>query len=381
VTRMILSPFMANTPKLASAWQRAGAPPRAAAADAPLDPAWQHAIARAEPGNRDRVGDSAEAPPFSFRTDEALLRRLPPVAAALLRRFDEAATESRDKTLAIQGHINAASDRLASRRVDLHAALRAASQAGLETVDDARRVLASPEGGRWSASERSHAAAIVAAADRVSEAEAELRRLREKLNAHNATAAPITALRGRLVEAAGRLRPPIRALALPEVDPKKAERTLAEAREAIAEARAEIEAIETAPINWHEARALAGEAVKRYAAEAGGLRSAVKWNGHEIVINEPTPGLATEDRRPLRPLALLCAVDPDMVARAIVDMLERSNDSPKAADRPRLIAEARARLREAELRERAAIAALGDPLDMFRPDADPLIALAVEAGR
>lgn len=107
-------------------------------------------------------------------------------------------------------------------------------------------MLASPEGGRWGAAERSQAAAIVRAAEAVAEAEAEVQRLREKLNAHNVAAAPITALRHRLAEAAARLRPPIKPLALPEIEPKRAEKTLAEAHEAIAETRAKIERIDDA---------------------------------------------------------------------------------------------------------------------------------------
>ncbi|WP_019013172.1 hypothetical protein [Elioraea tepidiphila] len=377
---VIPSPYMAG-PRLADARPRAAAAPAASAE--PLHPVWEKAIAAAEPpAARDRVADAPDQPPaFSFRTPDDLLRRLPAPAAALLRRLDDAATEARDRTVALGRHIDAAHDRLAVRRADLHGAIRAARQHRLETVDDARRVLATPPTSReWGEAERRHAEVIVAAADRAAEVEAEIARLRARLAEHNLAAAPIAALRQRLAEAAGRLRPPIRALDLPAIDAKKPDRALADARAAIATIRAGIEAIETALPPPADAEALAAEAVRRYGAEAG-LSAAAKWTGRDIVIAEAVPGLASDDRRPLRPLALLCAVMPDLVADVIVRAIGTDADAPPVADRPRLIADLRQRLREAELRERAAIAALGDPLEVFRPDADPAITLMVEAGR
>jgi hypothetical protein len=374
-------------PRLADAWSRAGAPrpaPAAAAAAAPLDPTWQRALANAEPpGARDRVTDAAEREPaFSYRTDPALLDRLPEPAAALLRRLDEAATEARDRTISLSRHLDDAGDRAGRVSLDVRAAIRAAGLPEVQTADQARTMAAL---GRWPAGygerERSHVARIVAEGQRLAEAEAEVARLRERLRDHNATAAPITARRHRLAEAAARLRPPVRALDLPEVDLKRAEKALAAARETIAEARAEIERIEAALPTPADAEALAREAVARYGAEGGGLRAAVKWNGRAIDIMEVPAGLSTEDRRPLRPLALLAAVAPDAVAAAIARAIGTDPDAPPVADRPRLLAEARARLREAELAERAAIRALGEPLDMFRPDADPAITLMVEGGR
>jgi hypothetical protein len=378
---MIPSPYMSG-PRLATAWHRAGAPPRpAAAADAPLDPTWQRAIARAEPGNRDRVGDSAEAPPFSFRTDEALLRRLPPAAAELLRRLDDAATESRDRTVALSRHLDDARDRAGRVALDVGAAIRSAGLPEVQTLDAARTMAAL---GKWPAHYtepmKSHVARIVAEGQRLAEAEAEVRRLQEKLHAHNATAAPITALRHRLAEAASRLRPPVRAIELPPVDPKRAEKGLAEARDAIAATAAAIARIEGARPHPDDAETLAAEAVARYGAESG-LRAAVKWDGRAISIMEVPAGLSTEDRRPLRPLALLCAVMPDLVAAAIARAIGSDPDAPRLADRPAMLAELRQRLREAELVERGALRALGDDLTLFRPDADPAVTLMVEVAR
>ena len=88
-----------------------------------------------------------------------------------------------------------------------------------------------------------------------------------------------------------------------------------------------------------------------------------------------------EDEAPIAPLALLCAVAPDAITTWPASALPTDGDAPRTADRPRLIAEARARPREAEIRERACLAALGDDPVSFRSDADPLITLAVEGGR
>jgi hypothetical protein len=381
VTRTIPSPYMSG-PRLADAWHRAGAPPRPTAAD--VHPALAEAAARAEPAQgRDAVRDAPDQPPpFAYRTDDAVLARLPPAAAALMRRFDDAATEARDKTVSLSRHVDDARDRAGRISVDVSGAIRAAGLPEVQTLDAARTMAAL---GKWPAGygerERAHVARIVAEGQRLAEAEAEVQRLREKLHAHNATAAPLTALRQRLAEAAARLRPPIRAIDLPEIEPKRAEKMLAEARREIETSRAEIARVETALPTPDDAEALAAEAVARYGAETGGLRAAVRWNGRAISINEPTPGLSTEDHRPLRPLALLCAVAPDLVAEAIARTIGADPDAPPVAARPAMLAEARARLREAEMTERAAIAALGDPLDAFRPDADPFVTLMVEGSR
>jgi hypothetical protein len=380
---IIFSPYMANTPRLAAAWQRAGSAPRpAAAADA--HPVLERAFANAEPpGARDRVTDAAEpAPPFAFRTPDEVLRRLPPAAAELLRRLDDAATEARDRTVSLSRHLDDARDRAGRVSLDANAAISAAKLPEAQTLDQARTLAAL---GKWPAHYtepmRAHVARVVAEGQRLGEAEAEVARLRQKLAAHNERAAPITALRNRLAEAAARLRPPVKPLELPAIDPKRAEETLAEARDAIAETRAEIAAIETARPHPDDAEALAAEAVRRYATDAGGLRAAVRWDGGAITITEAVPGLATEDRRPLRPLAVLAAVMPDAVAAAIARTIGADPDAPRVADRPRLLAALRQRLREAEIAERSALAALGDPLDLFRPDADPLVALGVEPSR
>ena len=234
----------------------------------------------------------------------------------------------------------------------------------------------------YSDPQRQHVRRIVAEGDRLAEAQGEVARLRDRQRQHAAEAAPVTALRNRIVTALGRSRPPFKPVELPAVDAKKAEAALRGARETIAEAAAEIERISTARPNEHEAFALALAAVERYGAESG-FGAAVKWNGTEFTIREATPGLSTEDHRPLRPLALLAAVVPQELAAAIARTIGADPDAPLLRDRPRLLAEARARLRQAELLERAALHALGDPLDRLaeRPEADPLLILMVEAGR
>jgi hypothetical protein len=378
---IIHSDFM-NGPRLADLVraQRAAPPAPAAAAPAePLHPVWQKALANAEPpGARDVVRDSVGSEePFIYRTSDDILRRLPERARELLRRFDAAATEARDRTIALGGHVNAASDRAGRISLDVQAVLRAAKRADLQTVEDARRVAKSPGA---TGPEKAWAERIIAEADRLAEAQAEHADLVRRRREHAERTAPLTALRARLTEAAARLRPPVRALDLPNVPAAKAERMLADSRREIGDLRAEIERIEAALPSAHEALILAAEAVQRYGAEAG-LGAAVKWTSAGISIAEPVPGLDLEDRRPLRPLALFCAIAPDITARAIAKALGSDPDAPLMADRPRLLAEARQRLREAELRERAAIAAMGDDLTLFRPDADAAITLMVEGAR
>jgi len=384
---VIKSPYMQDLPSLARLARTLADPalppapaPQAAAASADLDPVWRTAIDRAgDPTPRDRVGDVPEREPaFSFRTSDDLLRHLPPAAVALMRRLDDAATEARDRSVALTAHIHAAEDRAGRVSIDVAAAIRSA---GLPEVPDLEAARAMAERDRWperfTEPQREHVRRIVAEGDRLAEAQAEVARLRERQRQHAEATAPITALRDRIVRALGRSRPPFKPVALPAVDAKKAEAALRGARETIAEAAAEIERISTARPNEHEAFALALAAVERYGAESG-LGAAVKWNGTEFTIRE-----ATEDHRPLRPLALLAAVAPDLVAATIARTIGAHPDAPLMKDRPRLLAEARARLRQAELLERAAIAAMGDPLDRLaeRPEADPLLVLMVEAGR
>lgn len=379
----IPSDFMAG-PRLADLLRAAAPPPspRAGAAE-PLHPAFQKGIDNLGDGrDRDAVRGAPEREPaFSYRTDPALLDRLPPASAALLRRLDRACTEARDTTIALGRQIDEAGDRIGRASLDIRAAIQAARLAEVQTLDEARAMAAL---GRWPTGftdpMKAQVARIIAEGQRHAEAEAERAELVQRRNGHNARTAPLTALRQRLVEGAARLRPPIRALELPEVPASKAERVMRDARETIAEARAEIARIEAAKPHPDDAEALAREAVARYGAESG-LRSVLAWNGSSISITEAVPGLSTEDRRPLRPLALLAAIAPDLVAAAIARTIGTDPDAPPVADRPRLLAELRARLREAELAERAAIRAMDDPLDMFRPDADAAITLMVEAGR
>jgi hypothetical protein len=370
-------------PRLADAWSRAGAPPRPAAADAPLDPTWQRAFERAEPpGARDVVRDAAEREPaFSYRTASEVLNRLPEPAAALLRRLDDAATEARDRTISLSRHLDDARDRAGRVSLDVRAAIRAAGLPEVQTADQARTMAAL---GKWPAGygerERSHVARIVAEGQRLAEAEAEVARLREQLRDHNERAAPITALRHRLAEAAGRMRPPIRALALPEVSAAKAERTLAEARREIETVRSEIERIEAAPLHPDDAPQAAREAVQALAARTSPHRF-VKTAQGTITLREPHPAHHADDDPPVSPLALVASIAPEAVTTWVLSATPTDPDAPRLADRPRLLAEARQRLRDAELAERAAIRALGEPLDMFRPDADPAVTLMVEGGR
>jgi hypothetical protein len=387
--QVIPSDFMSH-PRLAdlARWMTAEQPPPApqpAAASADLDPVWRTAIERAgDPTPRDRVADAPEREPaFSYRTPEGLTQHLQPAAVALIRRLDDAATEARDRTVALTAHVHAAEDRAGRVSLDVAAAIRSA---GLPEVPDLAAARALVERDRWperfTEPQREHVRRIVAEGDRLAEAQGEVARLRDRQRQHAAETAPITALRNRIVTALSRSRPPFKPVALPDVPRGKAEKALAEARAAIATEQAEVERISTARPNEHEAFALALAAVERYGAESG-LGAVVKWNGTEFTIREVTPGLSTEDHRPLRPLALFAAILPRETAAAIARTIGTDPEAPNMKDRPRVLAEARARLRQAELLERAALHALGDPLDRLaeRADSDPLLALGVEAGR
>jgi hypothetical protein len=387
-TRQTIPSDFKSHPRLAELHRRMQeAPPPVAAASAaePLDPVWQRAIERAEPpSTRDRVADAPERePPFSYRTSEDLTRHLPEPARALLRRLDDFATESRDRSVAMTAHVHAAEDRAGRASLDVQAAIRSDGLPEVPDLDAARAMVARdrwPE--HYTEPMISHVRRIVAEGDRLAAAQAEVARLRDRQRAHASATAPIVALRERIVRALGRSRPPFRLVTLPAVYAKKAERVLAEAREAVAELTAEIERIENARPNEHEAFMLALAAVEYYAADSG-LSAAVKWNGTEFTIREVTPGLSTEDHRPLRPLALLAAIFPRDVAAAIARTIGADPDAPNMKDRPRLLAEARARRRQAELLERAALAAMGDPLDRLakRSDVDLLLVLMAEASR
>jgi len=386
--QVIPSDFMSH-PRLADLARRmqAEAPPpapQAAAASADLDPIWSRAIDRAgDPTPRDRIADAPEREPaFSYRTPEGLTHHLPPAARALLRRLDDAATESRDRSVALTAHVHAAEDRAGRASIDVAAAIRAA---GLPEVPDLEAARALAERDRWP--ERftepmiSHVRRIVAEGDRLAEAKGEVARLRDRQREHAARTAPITALRDRIVRALGRSRPPFKPVELPTIDLKKAERTLAEARAAIAEAAAEIESLSGPAVHPDDVAEVAAAAVRAHAVSAH--RFMRRGTAGSVTLDEPTPGHEAGDRAPVRPLALLCGVMPEAVARWIAEAMPTDPDLPRLADRPRLLAEARARLRQAELGERAAIAALGDPLDRLaeRPEADPLLVLMVEAAR
>lgn len=386
IRQTIPSEFMTG-PRLADLARRPPAPPAppapAAAAASDLDPVFARAIeVVGDPAPRDRVTDAAEPESaFAFRVAETLLAKLPEPARALLRRLDRAATEARDMTVALGRHIDAAGDRIGRVNIDVRAAIQYARLNEVQNLEAARAIVASD---RWPVGftepMKATVRRIVAEGERLAEAQAEHAELIRRRQEHATRTAPLLALRRRLADAAAKLRPPIRPLELPSIDAKRAERTIADARQTIAAARADIEAIETAPPAKDEVLALATAAVRRYGAQAG-LGSVVRWNGVAFTIAEPMPGLDTEDRRPLRPLALLCAIAPELVAGTVANMVRSAPDAPLVAHRPSLLAEARQRLRAAEIAERAAIAALGDPLDAFRADADPLVTLAVEGGR
>ena len=372
---VIHSPNLANTPSLARL--------AAAAPAAPLDPVWQGAISRQPPPGRDRVAEApAEpAPPFAYRTDPRVMDMLPIEGRAVLRRLDDAATEARDRSVALARHLDAARDRVGIASIDVTAAIRAAGLAEVATLGAAREIVAS---GRWPAAftepMRELVRRIVREGERLAEAEAEVDRLAERRREHAAATAPIVALRERVARALGRARPPFKVAPLPEVETKRAAALLATARETIAEAAAEIARLEGDAVHPADVQTIAAEAVARHAAAPHAFVS--RSNG-TVLIDEPAPGAEAGDRAPVRPLAVLCGVMPDAVAAWIAAAIPTAPDAPRLAARPAMLAEARRRLREAELAERAAIAAMGDPLDRLaeRAEADPLLVVLVEAGR
>lgn len=371
---LIPSPFM-NALRASDAWLK----PLAADAVSPdaLHPAWQKVAEKAKPPG-DRVSDAPERePPFHYRIDSALLDRLPERAAALVRKLNVLATDARDRTVALSRHVDAARDRVALAQIDLAAAFRAASRADLSSVEEAKRALASEN---TAEAKRGYAASIVAAAKRLDDAEAEVRDLAERLREHNERTAPLIALRQRLIEAAARLRPPVKALDLREVPSSRASKILAEARRDIEAARAEIARLEASGLHPDDAPGLVAEAVRHHAERATPHRFVIVDNGR-VTIREPNPNLRADDEALIAPLALLCAAFPDAITAWLASALPTDADAPRAADRLRLIDEARAKLRQAELTERACLAAMGDDPPSFRSDADPLITLAVEASR
>ncbi len=372
---IVPSPYLAGTPSLARL--AAAAPP------APLDPVWQQAIERQPPPGRDAVRDapSEPEPPFRYETSPDLLRHLPEPARALLRRLDEFSTEARDVTVALSRHIDAARDRSGRAALDVAAAIRNAGLPEAATLEQAREMVASD---RWppgfSEPMKAHVRHIVAEGERLREAEQEIARLVERRRDHTAATAPITTLRGRVTHALGRARPPFKEVELPEVSAKLAERTLAEARETITKATAALALLESGTLHPDDVASAAAAAVARHAATAHRF---IRRRNETVVIEEPTPGREATDQAPTRPLALLCGIAPEATARWLATAIPSDPAAPRLADRPRLLAETRQRLREAELLERAAIAALGDPLDRLaaRPEADPLLILGVEAQR
>jgi hypothetical protein len=384
IREIIPSPYLDGLPRLSDlarhAQRAAPPPPAATAAPAePIHPALQRGIEALGDGRpRDTVRDAPDQPPaFSYRTPPEVLDRLPEPARALLRRLDRECTEARDVTISLGRHIDAASDRIGSISIDLQALLRAAKRADLQTVEDARRIAKSPGA---TGPERAWAERIIAEADRLAEARAEHADLVRRRREHAERSAPLTALRQRLTEAAARLRPPVRELALPSVDAKKAEKVLGDSRREIGDLRAEIERLETAPLHPADAPDAVAAAVAHLAERTSPHRFLKVVNG-AVTLHEPHPVHHAEDEAPIAPLALLASAAPDIVTRWLLGAVPTDAKAPRAGDRPRLLAEARARLREAELAERGAIAAMGDDLALFRPDADPLIVLAVEAGR
>ncbi len=372
---VVPSPYLAGTPSLARL--------HTAAPGAPLDPVWQQAIERQPPPGRDGARDSPAAPEpaFAYRTDPRILDLLPPEARALMRRLDEFSTEARDATIAVSQHIDSARDRAGRISLDVAAAIRAAALPEAATLEAARAMAASD---KWPAHlsepQRAHVLRIVEEGERLREAEAEVAGLVARRRQHADTTSPVTTLRTRVARALGRARPPFTPVALPAIEPKLAERTLGEARGAIAKAAAELTRLEAGALHPDDVTAVAEAAVRRHAAAPHRF---VRRRNDTIMIEEPVPGLAAEDQAPTRPLALLCGVMPDAVAAWLAAAIGSDPDAPRLADRPRLLGAARARLREAGLLERAAIAALGDPLDRLaeRSDSDPLLVLMVEAGR
>jgi hypothetical protein len=164
------------------------------------------------------------------------------------------------------------------------------------------------------------------------------------------------------------------------VDAKKAEKALTEARAAIAALAAEIERLTGPAVHPDDVLTVAAAAVRQHAVSAH--RFLRRGTAGTVTLDEPTPGHEAGDRAPVRPLALLCGIAPEATAAWIAEAMPTDATLPRLADRGQALASARQRLREAELLERAAIAALGDPLDRLaeRAEADPLLILMVEAG-
>jgi hypothetical protein len=207
IRRTIPSDFMKH-PRLADLARRMTAEPPApapqpAAASADVDPIWSRVLDRAgDPTPRDTVRDGPAEPtvPFAYRTSDDLLRHLPSEARALLQRLDDHATDARDRSVAMTGHVHAAEDRAGRVAIDVAAAIRAAGLPEVQSLDDARAMV---ERDRWP--ERfteqmiNHVRRIVAEGDRLSEAQGEVARLRERQREHAARTAPIVALRDRIV--------------------------------------------------------------------------------------------------------------------------------------------------------------------------------------
>lgn len=362
---------------------RAAAPPPAPAAAADLHPVWQQAISRAEPpGQRDRVHDAPDQPPaFSYRTPPEVLARLPERTAALLRRLDRECTDARDRGVALGRHVDDASDRVGAALLDLRAAIQSAALPEVPDAATARTMVATQ---KWPAGftepMRARVVAIVAAAQRVDDARREHAELVDRRRQDAERTAPLIALRQRVAEAAARLRPPVRAIALHDIEPRRARTVLEQARSDITDLREQIASIEAAPLHPDDAEAEARRAVAQH-AERGSAHRFVKLSNGRITVYEPHPTHHVEDHPPIPPLALLAAVMPEAMANWMLAAIPTAPDAPRLSERPAMLAEARQRMRTAELAERAALRAMGDPLDMFRPDADPLITLAVEAGR
>jgi len=387
--QIIPSPYLDKLPKLSEFYKKMPAepppPPPQAGAAPNLDPIWQQSIdGMGDPRSRDRVSNGQAEPstPFSYRTSDNLLRHLPEPARALLQRLDDAATEARDRTVALMRHIYAAEERVSCAALDVAATIKAAGLREITTLQDAREMIANdswPEG--YGGPQREHVRVIVAAGDRLAAAQAEVQRLRERQRAHNDATAPIAALHDRVLRAVGRSRPPFKPVELPAVDAKKAEKVLTEARREITTLAAEIERVEGPAVHPDDLMEVATAAVRQHAVTAHSFLQRGKAGA--LTLREPIPGLEVGDQAPVRPLALLCGIVPEATARWIADALPADPALPRLADRAQALVAVRERLRQAELLERAAVAALGDPLHRLaeRSDSDPLLVLMVEAAR
>ena len=282
------------------------------------------------------VSDSMHEPSnYAYRTERALLDRLPPDAAAIRRRLDRAATEATAASLARQELTAAAAERHRAARAHVAWLLDQMCIPELRSIEDLGRADAILQ--HYPETQRDQVAAKIA---RVKDEARAIAEAEDDLTAARAAADPagprVIALRHHVAEALARSGPPFKLIELPTIDAKRAERVLAEAHEAITELADEVARIETAGPNEHEAFALA-----------------------------------------------FAAVVPQELAAALVRTIGTDEGAPLMKDRPRLLAEARARLRQAELLERAALAAMGDPRDRLseRSDSDPLLTILAEAGR